>query len=378
MQKKFLGLFVASLMLCLAACGDETTINEVTSINTVVSVEKLDKCTDGNDGTFIYVSDSSAVYFCADGQWQTLNGKDGDTVRSIDTLIIKVVDTLVLRDTLLSFDTLVIKETLEGLNGEGCSASDTVSEDGLKGINIDCGGTRSGTIWNGKDGADGKSAYETAVENGFTGTEEEWIESLRVESSSSEKGSYETSSSVASSSSSKIAWDYLNTNISYGEMTDERDGQVYKTVVIGSQTWFAENLNYQVLGSYCYDDNTDACAIFGRLYTWGTAKTACPEGWHLPSKDEYSTMYASASNSYSNILSAHYSGSNSSGFSLLYGGVRSTSAVYSGLEGSAYLWTSSMGSEKPYGIGPFVVGNNFYMAEYYSNSAGLAVRCLKD
>jgi len=63
-------------------------------------------------------------------------------------------------------------------------------------------------------------------------------------------------------------------------------GQTYKTVVIGNQTWMAENLNYKATGSACYDNLESKCNTYGRLYDWETAKNVCPEGWHLPSFDE--------------------------------------------------------------------------------------------
>jgi len=52
----------------------------------------------------------------------------------------------------------------------------------------------------------------------------------------------------------------------------------------------AENLNRDVAGSRCYGDNPDNCEKYGRLYNWETAKIACPNGWHLPSDAEWTTL----------------------------------------------------------------------------------------
>jgi len=96
-----------------------------------------------------------------------------------------------------------------------------------------------------------------------------------------------------------------------GTFTDARDGQTYRKVQIGKQTWMAENLNYipSSGNSWCYENLRDNCDTYGRLYDWKTAmgldasynnkvwggrdvasKKICPAGWHLPSDKEWEEL----------------------------------------------------------------------------------------
>jgi len=78
-------------------------------------------------------------------------------------------------------------------------------------------------------------------------------------------------------------------NFEYGSVADN-NGKTYKTIKIGEQTWMAENLNYDVSGSACYENKPANCTKYGRLYDWETAMKVCPEGWHIPSNEDWDAL----------------------------------------------------------------------------------------
>jgi uncharacterized protein (TIGR02145 family) len=115
---------------------------------------------------------------------------------------------------------------------------------------------------------------------------------------------------------------------------DNRDGKTYKKVTIGTQTWMAENLNYNSAKSQCYkafkkyNDKEEDCAKYGRLYNFSTAMGACPAGWHLPTSSEWRTLlnYIGVPQAGIMLKSAsgwekeNYNGTDDFGFSALPGG----------------------------------------------------------
>ena len=88
--------------------------------------------------------------------------------------------------------------------------------------------------------------------------------------------------------------DEYEDNCRYGVLVDNRDGQTYRTVEIGSQIWMAENLNYVSENSECYEDDLSLCDVYGRLYKWVDAIEVCPSGWHLPTLNEWKILFTYA------------------------------------------------------------------------------------
>jgi uncharacterized protein (TIGR02145 family) len=130
---------------------------------------------------------------------------------------------------------------------------------------------------------------------------------------------------------------------------DSRDGIVYKIVKIGNQTWMAENLNYNVPGSKCYNNNSANAEKYGRLYDWDTAIKACPFGWHLPSDGEWNALVNAIGGikTAGKHLKARYSwnnngnGLNTYGFAALSGGCGSSDGNFGTIGYNGYWWSSS-------------------------------------
>lgn len=74
------------------------------------------------------------------------------------------------------------------------------------------------------------------------------------------------------------------------QIIDARDGETYPYIQIGDLFWLKENLRYQAPDSECYEGDSLNCEHYGRLYSFEASRTACPEGWHLPSPKEWKSL----------------------------------------------------------------------------------------
>lgn len=79
-------------------------------------------------------------------------------------------------------------------------------------------------------------------------------------------------------------------NVIHNDFEDSRDGELYETVTIDGREWFAENLRFHCRNSVVLDDNNVYLDCFGLLYTYHDAKKYIPEGWRLPTIEDWDSL----------------------------------------------------------------------------------------
>jgi uncharacterized protein (TIGR02145 family) len=209
------------------------------------------------------------------------------------------------------------------------------------------------------------------------------------------------------------------------------DGNVYKTVTIGTQVWMAENLKTTkysdgteilhvtkdtmwmklTIPAYCWYNNKDSYKdTYGALYNWFTTnlvynggKNICPNGWHVPTNEEWGILITFLSNigygfegskreiaksmaatsgwqphDITGNVGNHQPSNNSSGFTALPGGYRNFLGTFNYIGKYSYWWSSTESSNT----------NAYYrfMHNYYSyvgkanfsKQNGFCIRCLRD
>ena len=395
MSRFFVGLALWALLLALAACGgdgkgtdpardtelaDDSLTESIQNkdsdsakdaepgenVDTVVTTfDDLPSCTRDHEGATAYVEDEDSAYVCKKGLW------------AVDDSLTKAVQP--------------DSEKKSSSSAKAKSSSNKASD--------------SSSSAKSSSSKDGKS------------------------SSSGEKSS-SSSSVVPTASLALPCKTETEDNCEYGTLTDDRDGQTYKTVKIGEQWWMAENLNYRYIqqtynggekdsSSYCYDNDPANCAKYGRLYLWSAAmdssgiipgntangcgcgeicnlgnvkvRGVCPEGWHLPSRDEWNTLLTAAGGiETAGIMlkstegwNDKYDGTSGNGsdtysFSALPAGDRDNDGDYYDEGYIAYFWSSTESSS--YGAYRMNLYCSLGNADLNFNlkSNGFSVRCLKD
>lgn len=195
-------------------------------------------------------------------------------------------------------------------------------------------------------------------------------------------------------------------------MTDARDGNVYKTIKIGNQTWMAQNLNYKTDSSSIYYSE-DSAKKYGRSYSWiialglddscrtGSCSTyvastrlrgLCPSGWHIPSTIEWDTLFNAVGGSavaagklksiagWSNsMMGTNPGGSDDYGFAAQPAGYGQMGSIYA--FGSRAQWWAASGNNAATSWSVFFDSYGVYASKnnsYYVYLQTSSVRCVLD
>jgi uncharacterized protein (TIGR02145 family) len=194
-------------------------------------------------------------------------------------------------------------------------------------------------------------------------------------------------------------------------ITDVRDGKTYSTVQIGTQCWMAGNLNVgtminggqemtdnSIVEKYCNENDVAYCDVYGGLYQWNEmmnySTTAgvqgiCPEGWHLPSYDEWAvlTTYLGglivAGGKMKEPGTTHWyspnsGATNSSGFTALPGGYHHSEGTFANLGSIGFFWNSTESIANT-ALSWWLWCDGEYITYWEDEKAfGYSVRCVKN
>lgn len=82
------------------------------------------------------------------------------------------------------------------------------------------------------------------------------------------------------------------------QFTDSRDGKSYYIAQVGELLWMRQNLAWEGAGRP-FEGCKAVTDIFGQLYTWEEAQSACPDGWRLPAEDDWKLLVESCGETWS-------------------------------------------------------------------------------
>jgi len=159
----------------------------------------------------------------------------------------------------------------------------------------------------------GRTAEETAAFDSIRQADKKAADSAKAVAEAAEKAEAKAIEAAIEAAAKYIKAEKEKALKEGRTFTDKRDGKIYRFVKIGEQTWMAENLNYALKREeackpiehlrnaysceyyHCYgqlsksDKEEKECLIYGRYYSSHNS-SICPEGWHLPSKEEWQTL----------------------------------------------------------------------------------------
>lgn len=265
--------------------------------------------------------------------------------------------------------------------------------------------------------SEGSSSSQASAKSSSSTSEDPSSSSVTQGSSSSVEEKTSSNSDEESSSSVSGEQETTCNGVTYDATThfcasrSSTQERAYRFVTIGTQTWMAENLNYQTENSWCGggSDKTEGdCATYGRLYTWAAAigksedecgygqdcnygsikvQGVCPDGWHVPKYDELNDLFTAVGgkSTAGQKLKATTLWDAEEGitsedtyhFAALPAGLY-YKGDFSGVGKFAYFWSASQhNNDDAYVMGLGILGNDATL-ENQGKNQGFSVRCLKN
>ncbi len=182
-----------------------------------------------------------------------------------------------------------------------------------------------------------------------------------------------------------------------GTIVDTRDGQVYSTVEIGDKVWLSENMNYYITNSWGSDTHVNSDTMYGRLYNWDMAQTVCPEGWHLPSDDEWANLEILLGMDYQEVSEIGIrrsdlgfllkseegwdldgNGNDKIGMNMKPGGSALENGYFNGSGSYGSWWTATENDDDKSINRTLMKEFSGILRNYHDKTQGYSIRCLKD
>ncbi len=317
---------VTIIAFLFSSCGGDSSSNPTSENSSSSRISEI-VCDVGNEGMIVKPADGEMERICKDGSWLVIeSSSSGNLMASSDA-----------KENQSSSSSFIESETKQS------------SSSSIKALSSSEGPSSSSVVQSSDSHEGSQSSSSDYVEESSSSSEVTKmylcddgvtyvldLANCKVESSSSESGTPESSSDNEESSSSRIesssSIGMSSSSVSSSSeessssvnsvydaknntLTDLRDNRIYKTVTIGTQVWMAENLNYlpeDTVGTYfvgltvCgggkYRSLEEGdCSVFGRLYDvkifappeeFGYEQDLCPDGWSMPNLKQWNVLIA--------------------------------------------------------------------------------------
>ena len=428
-------LYSLLLSILIVSCGGDNSTSP-SNENSSDSHGSEIPCDSISEGKIIKPADSDVEHICKDGSWipisnssssssviasvtkQSSSSSSYNVILSVSEESSSSVDPVI-----LSSDSDELSSSSDYDNDDSSSSSEEpvesssseesklyLCEDGETYVldPANCEKESSSSVAVASSSSDNKLNSSSGDVQGSSGSEMS-SSSEKIDSSSStiESSSNISSSSIDESSSSEESSSSLNDgyDANNNTLTDPRDGQIYKTVTIGTQVWMAQNLNYlpedtvgtiwagkSVCGGGEWRSLEEGdCSTYGRLYESSFTNNAvykmeiCPTGWSLPTKRLYERLISFLGDDAGNKLKIDNpiywtinDSTNQSGFSAIPAGDWSNSKGFNNYEKNSDIAIASFAMEEYQGNNALKIKDDRYLFTGYGANYYIAVRCIRN